>query len=109
MQFETTDEHFTRAIRLLAVLYVKYHTEMYISYMAATIACSRWLIPDYEERVLTRTVYPTGHIVRWGWYEINELSRIWKLDAGGVIAALSWAREEVDKHDPSSPQKTLPF
>jgi len=118
MRLGLTDEH-ERALRLLAVLYLKENTAMWINYMERTKAFSRWLIPDYGDyeeyypsfshiKDTTNTIPKDYHHTLHS-YELQQLAHIWKVYPADVWCLLMWAREEIDKHAASYSQASLPF
>jgi len=115
MRLGLTDEAYERGLRLLAILYVKENHEMYINYMARTKAFSNWLLPGYDDEdeyslLRYHSIHSLPPMFAYGVsYEHQQLCRIWRLDMGGVVALLNWAREEIDKHAASYPQASLPF
>jgi hypothetical protein len=109
------DKAYEQAIKILAVLYVRDQYTAYINYMAETKAFAAWLIPHYDNtdeygQGRQHTTYRLNeNLLNIHSYELQELCKVWRLDAGGVYYAILWAEEEVAKHDPSNTQTSFPF
>jgi len=111
MQNLTHDPEYDRALRSLAILYVRFERLLYVDYMRGITLLSTWLIPALEERKPCNT---GATRLDSAWYEcdsyvVQRLSQIWRLDYYGVRCLLAWAKCEVEKNDPSNPQTSFPF
>lgn len=97
---------YEKALRILAVLYVRYQTDSYINHMQLARACAEWLLPSSDS---CQRKGEAGLAKKFSHYEIQQLSALWKIDYGYCYELLEWAVREIERHDSQYPQTSFSF